>query len=805
MTKRTKLLLVPAALLLGVAVVVVLVPLLVRGPLAERVRVQLDDAVSARVRWGGMSVSLLRDFPDVTLSVRDLTVVGTGDFDGDTLASAADLRVVLEAWSVVRGLRRKGPVVVQAIRLDEPALRLRVLQDGTASWDLLKRRAAADSGSTVRGGGASKALGVELRSFRLTGGTVEVDDQPARLRASLEGLDYALSGDLSRERVVLRTEAHAVRTSMSFAGVPYLSQATVDLDAGIDADLARKRFTFQDNELRINDLPLRFQGEAVGSDEGTTLDVTFSAPRTEFAHILSLVPVVYAHDFETLQTSGGFSLEGGIHGTWGAGTLPAFDVRAVVDAGSFRYPDLPLPARDISAELEVSNPGGDADSTVVRLRRFHVVIGDQPLDASLTLRTPVSDPDVDARVEGTVDLSALARTVKMDAVQELSGTVTADASMRARRSDLESRQYDRVSASGSVSAKDVSVRAAALRQPVDVEEARIQLAPRRAELRSFRARLGSSDVRADGWIDNGLGFLLYGEPLHGSMTFASRRFVLDEWKSDDPTLQVIPVPANLDLALNGTVDTLTYGTLRMVDARGGVDVKDQRLTLNDFGLKTLGGRVELKGDYDTSDPARPTFAMNLALDSLDVAGAADAFLTVRTLAPIARYARGTFSSDLELSGNLDADMRPSFDALSGQGSLLTSRIAVEDFPLLQKLAGALEVPRLANPTFEAIRSSMEIRDGRLHVRPFRVGVGNVRMSVEGSNGVDQSLDYALGLSLPRASLGDASTRIVEGLASRAGRVGIDLQSADTLRVTVRATGTVTDPALDLGFGQAVAG
>jgi vacuolar-type H+-ATPase subunit H len=100
---------------------------------------------------------------------------------------------------------------------------------------------------------------------------------------------------------------------------------------------------------------------------------------------------------------------------------------------------------------------------------------------------------------------------------------------------------------------------------------------------------------------------------------------------------------------------------------------------------------------------------------------------------------------------------------------------------------------------------MEIRDGRLHVRPFRVGVGNVRMSVEGSNGVDQSLDYALGLSLPRASLGDATTRIVEGLASRAGRVGIDLQSADTLRVTVRATGTVTDPALDLGFGQAVAG
>ena len=89
----------------------------------------------------------------------------------------------------------------------------------------------------------------------------------------------------------------------------------------------------------------------------------------------------------------------------------------------------------------VDNPGGDLDSTVVSLSRFHVEIGDQPLDAAFTLRTPVSDPAIEARVEGTLDLNAVARTVKLGPEREVGGVVVADASMRARRSDVDSARY----------------------------------------------------------------------------------------------------------------------------------------------------------------------------------------------------------------------------------------------------------------------------------------------------------------------------------------------------------------------------
>ena len=63
---------------------------------------------------------------------------------------------------------------------------------------------------------------------------------------------------------------------------------------------------------------------------------------------------------------------------------------------------------------------------------------------------------------------------------------------------------------------------------------------------------------------------------------------------------------------------------------------------------------------------------------------------------------------------------------------------------------------LDNPALEALRTAFQIRDGRLHVEPFAVNLGATTMNVSGSNGLDQSLQYAL-----RAA----------GAALRAGRRG----------------------------------
>jgi hypothetical protein len=798
-----KLLLIGGALLALVLVALVLLPRLFGGRIADRVKSEANRALNAKVDWRDQSLGLFGDFPNLTLSLDQLTVVGVGKFEGDTLAAIRRLGVVLDLASAVRtALGGSGPVVVRAVELDRPRISLIKLEDGSANWDITRPDTAAAPARPAAG----RPLAVSLRRLGIEDGSVAVDNRAGKLRASIAGFDQSLAGDFGNEQLTIETRAHADSVSVAFAGIPYLNRVRLDLSTDIAADLAKKRFTLKESGVRLNELTLAFSGSVASADDRLSLDLAFGAPKTEFRHILSLVPAVYARDFESVHTSGSLAVSGRVKGEYGEDAFPSLALDAKVENGTFRYPDLPLPARDIALDLAIANPGGDADSTTVNLRRFHVLLGRNPIDAVLAVRTPISDPDVDARVAGRLDLADLRRTLKLEGVQELAGTVAADAAVRTRMSWLDSAnpQYDRIAARGTVDIAGVTVKSDSLPHPLTVRQASLRLAPRSAELRSFDATVGSSDLRLTGSLDNLLGFALRDEVLRGSATLASNRFNLDEWRSDEGELSVIPVPANLDFGFDATVNELLYDKLTLRNARGRLRVKDQRITLENFSFATLGGQFALNGFYETKDVARPTFDVGVRIQQLDIPRAFQAFTTVQTLAPVAKYARGTFSTDLKLSGALGKDMMPLFDALSGQGSLQTSQLQINDFPPLDRVASLTKLSLLDDPALVAVRSKFDVRDGRLHVQPFDVGLGGTTMRVSGSNGFDQSLDYDLNLQVPRGLLGAEANEAIAGVLAKAAGAGVNLQTASTLALAVKLGGTVTSPSvsLDVGAGSA---
>ena len=792
-----KILIGAGAVIALVLLLLVLVPLLFGDRIATRVKTQLNRSLNARVDWSDAGLGFFHDFPNLTLTLDDFTLVGVDRFAGDTLAAVPHFRVVVNLASAVRNaLGSSAPIVVRALELDRPRLHLLTLEDGAANWDIMKKDTAAAPGA------AGKPVAVSLQRFAIDSATVAFQNRAAKLDARIAGLDQTLTGDFGNEQVDVETRAHADTVTVTFAGITYLNRVRLDLSVDAAADLARKTLTLGESGLRLNELLLAFSGSVASVGERLALDLAFGAPKTDFKHILSLVPAVYAKDFQSVQTTGTLGLSGKVKGEYGDSAFPAFTLRTKVDNATFRYPDLPLPARDIFLDLGISNPGGSADSTTVNLSRLHLVLGKNPLDAVLVLRTPISDPDVDARFAGTVDLGDLKRTVKLDDVQQLDGVVSADAAVRTRMSWVDQGQFDRVAARGTIDVRGLSLKSAALPHPLGITEASLALAPRRAELRRFSGTVGSSDLSATGYLDNLLGYALRDDDLRGSASLTSRRFNLDEWRSDSGGLSIIPVPPKIDFALDAKVSELIFDSLSMTNARGKLRVKDQRITLEDFSLNALGGSIGLTGYYETTTPAKPTFDMGLKLQSIDIPSAFRQLVTVQRLAPVAKYARGNFSTDLHLTGGLGKDMMPLFDQLTGSGALATSQVAIKDFPALDKMASLTKLSLLDDPTMRAIRSQFQISDGRLRLQPFTVALGPTSMTVVGSNGLDQSLDYDLGLKVPRNLLGGAANQAITGLVSKAAGAGLDLQAAPEIGLGIKVTGTVTDPAIKVELADA---
>ena len=796
MKTRTKILIGAGTVFVVLLVALATLPFLFSDRIAARVKTEVNSALEARVDWRDAGLSLFGDFPNLTLRLDDLSIAGKRLFVGDTLARIHRLGVVLDLGSVLRNYRGGDAIVVRSVALERPVIALKVLDDGSANWDITKKSAATAQP-------ASSPFKVSLRALDISNATISLDDRKSRLFASLVGFRQSLSGDFATDLFTLATQAHGDSVTVRFAGIPYLNHVALDLAADVNADMRNKKFTLAKNQIRLNDLRLALTGSAIMRGDNVALDLSFNTPRTDFRHILSLVPAIYMRDFQKLKTAGVLTLSGQVKGDYGEKAFPSFVVKANVANGAFQYPDLPLPARDIALDLLLRNPGGDVDSTMVRLDRFHAAIGGQPIDGALVLRTPISDPDVDLRLTGKLDLADLRKTVKLASVKELTGKIDADVAVRTRMSYVDRKQYDRIAARGNLGVRDLSLKSADLPRDVAVREAALQVSPQRADLRSFSAQIGSSDVQLSGYLENLLPFALRGDPLRGNATFVSQRFNLDEWKSDD-SLTIIQVPGNIDFGLQATIGELIYGKLTMTNARGGLRVKDKRATLENFAMNTLGGSIGVSGFYETVDSVRPAFDTQVQLKSVDIPSAFAALTTVQMLAPVAKFARGNVSTDLHLAGALGKDMMPLFNVLDGKGALRTSDLVIQGLPVLGKIADAVKLEQLRNPTLDSLRASIRIQAGRVQVNPFSVRAGRSALQVAGSHGFDQTLQYTLGLRVARADLGAAANQAIASLIARAGRTGLNLQAADTVALAIKVGGTITSPTIQTNLADVVA-
>src|SRR4030095_366595 len=142
MKLRTKVF-VALGIVIGLPVIAIaLVPIVFRERIVARVKAEVNQSVDARVDWRDAGLSLFGDFPNLTLRLDDLSIAGKRLFAGDTLARIHRLGVVLDLGSVLRNYRAGDAIVVRSIELERPVIALKVLEDGSANWDITKKPAA---------------------------------------------------------------------------------------------------------------------------------------------------------------------------------------------------------------------------------------------------------------------------------------------------------------------------------------------------------------------------------------------------------------------------------------------------------------------------------------------------------------------------------------------------------------------------------------------------------------------------------------------------------------------------------------
>ncbi len=753
---------ITATVVAVVLVVAIVTPLLLRGKIGDIVKREANAMLAARLDFEKLDISLLRNFPNASLNLKGLTLVGTDRFEGDTIVAARRITVVVNLMSLVgdEGFE------VRKIILASPALHAHKLADGAVNWDVMKPSEPADT--TAAEESAPSSFRLSVRDFRLTDAVIRYEDDSTGMELRTAPLSLRLSGDMSAESTQLDLDLLAGGVDFTQGGVPLLHDAELALDAEIDADLAEKRFTFSRNTLRLNAIEMRLDGWVQQVGDALAMDVSAGCSEVRFKDLLSLIPAFYKHEFRSLAASGELSMELWARGQMHGAQLPAFELKTEVHNGSFQYSSLPKAVTDINIAAKVSNAGGELDKTEVEISEFGLKMAGNSLSATGYATNLMSDPTFRATLSGRVDLGAIREVYPLEKGIDLAGRIAASLKLSGRMSDVESGRYERISASGSLVVEQLGLHVQQLPE-VFIRRAAATISPQAMTLGEFGVTVGGSDLSATGQLTGYLGYLMRGEQLAGRLYVKSDLLDLNEIRAAVPAdaeaesaeaekpaeevaaapAQAIVVPKNLNLSLNAELKKVLFEKMVITDIAGEMSVAGGTLSLDRLGLQLFDGKASASGRYSTAaDPAHPTLSLAASIAKASFPRTFEEIEAVRQLAPIFEKASGDYSLSIDMRTTLDAAMSPDLMSLTAQGEISSENVSVEGVEVFDKLADLLKNDKLRRIEARDLKIRFSIKDGRVTTEPFDLKMGDVNVNMSGTTGLDRTIDYTAKVTLP---------------------------------------------------------
>ena len=785
--------------LAALLVLLIMLPIAFKGKIKDIVIAQGNKTLNAEFYFESLNISLIRNFPQATVTIKDFNLWGVGEFAADTLVSAKRVSATVN----LKSLFSDTGYDVRKVELSGIKVKAIVLADGRPNWDIMKPSANT---AAVADEGSSSDFRIKLKKLTIDNTDVIYDDRQGKVYASLENIDLTCSGDMTAAHTILKLKTEIEKLSFRNGGIAYLSNANVKAKMDIDADLDNMAFILKDNVISLNAITASIDGMFAMPADGYDMDLTLKTEKVGFKEILSLIPAIYSNDFKNLQASGDVALAAWVKGKMTDKALPAFEASLDVTNGSFRYPSLPKSVDNIRIAASAKNPGGSADRTIVEVKPLQFTMAGNPFLATLYLATPISDPAFTVTAEGKIDLGMVKEVYPLEDM-ELNGLFTANLNLQGKLSNIEKEQYDQLKASGTLQVENMVVQMKDM-PDVNVSKSVFTFTPQYLNLSETTVGIGLSDITADCRLENYLAFALKGETIKGRLNVRSNMLDLNELTGNDTAakpeeesapMSAFKVPENIDFDMTANLKKVLFSNMTLDNVVGAIAIRGGKLDMRNLSFNTLGGDITANGYYSTAvNPNQPDFNAGFKMNDISFSESFKTFVTIQKLAPIFENLKGSFSGDMTMETKLDSTLTPIYNTLNAEGVLTTSNLNLSGIKTLDMIADAANYPQLKSLSVKDLRVPFTVRNGRVNTSPFDIKMADMNLNLTGSTGIDQTIDYTGKLTLPPSAgiVGKLTTLDLKiGGTFTSPTVGLDTKGM-AQQVISNATEMATAKALD---------
>jgi len=216
-------------------------PLMFKGKILTAAKQAASESVMAKIDFDDdLNLSLIRNFPNLSVGVNNLKIIGVDSFQTDTLFQSKELRLVVDISTLFGDNESIG---LSKIYVNEPRIQVHVLPSGRANYDIVP----ADSTEieTTQEETTESSLALDLNHIEITNANIIYHDASMEVDFISKSSDFNAEGSYKGDIFNLISTFTSKEMNVSYEGLTAISKASFNLESSIEMDLDAFRFDIE--------------------------------------------------------------------------------------------------------------------------------------------------------------------------------------------------------------------------------------------------------------------------------------------------------------------------------------------------------------------------------------------------------------------------------------------------------------------------------------------------------------------------------------------------------------------------------
>lgn len=397
---------IKTAKILGISIAVILVlmvllPIVFPDKIEAEIKKFANEKLDGDLNFKEANLSFFNHFPSLTLTLNDFSLNGSAPYKNETLIKANDVAFGINISSLIFN----KTVKIDKIFISEALINVKVNEKGEANYNVYVSDEKETNKETE-----SKSTSLRLDKIDFDNCRIVYNDKSAKIAIDARGFNYIGKGDLDQSIFDLYTNASIDSLDFTFDNETYLKNKNVKADLITKINTNSLSFVFQENDLKINKLPVQFIGKFDFLKNGYNLDFTIESKDSKLNDFFTALPPQYVTWLDKTKVKGNTDLSLTLKGKYIASTnsKPDLAFNMKIREGKINYKDAPFSVTNLFLNFDTKLPSLDTEKLKVNLDSIFFNVGNDYLKA-IVKSTGLKKPILEAKIKASLDLQKIDR------------------------------------------------------------------------------------------------------------------------------------------------------------------------------------------------------------------------------------------------------------------------------------------------------------------------------------------------------------------------------------------------------------